>query len=167
MARRVPPGEKPYRPVDDALVHSVLKHAPRPAGSPPTPAVVKEGSASSGPVPLPLAPEPAAPDGQSLAATLEKLCREKRLLLTPSEEREVERLVSDMAQHLNTPVKASHVLRATVTLLRHAGDELLRQSRRVGPVKRPPNNDALALANFEHLLARLIEVAVRNTRPLE
>src|SRR5262249_58385352 len=125
--------EEPQRPA-----------APAPAG--PAPAGVKGVIASAEPVNGDTAQGQGDPGGAAEEPGLEKMSREKRLLLTPSEEREVERLGADMASHLKTPLKTSHVLRATVTLLRHAGDELLRQSRRVGPPKRPPNNHTLALA---------------------
>jgi len=42
---------------------------------------------------------------------------------------------------------------------------LVKQSRRVGPLKRPPNNDVLALAAFDHYLAQVIDSALRNTKP--
>jgi hypothetical protein len=100
------------------------------------------------------------------APALEKLSREKRVLLTATEDRELERLVADMAAELGTALKASHVLRATVSLLDHAREELVKQSRKVGPIKRPANNDPAALAAFEHFLAQVVEVAIRNTRPL-
>jgi hypothetical protein len=74
-------------------------------------------------------------------------------------------LIRDMAAQFHTPVKPSHVLRATVTLLRRSADELVKQSRRVGPLKRPPNNDAMALAAFEHYLAQVIDSAFRNSPP--
>jgi hypothetical protein len=99
-------------------------------------------------------------------AAVEKLTHEKRVLLTPTEEWEWERLVRDIAAELRTPLKSSHVLRAAVILLRHAGEELVKQSRRVGPLKRPPNNDPIALAGFEHYLAEVIDSALRNAPPL-
>jgi hypothetical protein len=99
------------------------------------------------------------------AVAPEKLTREKRLLLTPTEEYELDRLVSDMALQLGTQLKASHVLRSLVMLLRHASEEVLKQGRRVGPLKRPPNHDLLGLAAFEHYLAEVIDSALRNAAP--
>ncbi len=176
MAKRVPPDETPYRPLDDALVRSVL--APEAA------AAAQQRAAAPGPRAL---PAPGRETGQAPrqkvlrlaerrgeadqavedAPVLEKLSREKRVLLTATEDRELERLVADMAAQLDTPLKASHLLRATVSLLDHAREELVRQSRKVGPVKRPPNNDPAALAAFEHYLAQVVEVAIRNTHPLK
>jgi hypothetical protein len=97
----------------------------------------------------------------------EKLSREKRVLLSRSEEREVERLIADMADKLCTPLKLSHVLRATVLLLRQAREEILSESQRVGPFKRPHNGEAEALVAFEHDLAQIIDRSLRNTAPLE
>jgi hypothetical protein len=96
---------------------------------------------------------------------LEKLTREKRVLLTATEEWEFERLISDIGAKLQTPLKASHVLRAAVMLLRHASEELMKQSQRIGPLKRPPNGDIVGLTAFEHYLAELVDSALRSTRP--
>ena len=52
-------------------------------------------------------------------------------------------------------------------LLMHSRDELLKQSEKMGGMKRPPNNDPAALATFEHNLARLIDRAIRGTRVYE
>jgi hypothetical protein len=172
MAKRVAPDDKPYRPVEDALVRSVLNPQlavlPGPAESLPTDEPQRPQSAqprlASVPGRKPEAPSKPEPDK---APELERLTREKRVLLTLSEEREVERLVSDMAEALGTPLKSSHVLRAMVTLLCHAKDELVKQSRKAGPWKRPPNGDAAALATFEHNLSQLLHVSLRNTRQLE
>jgi hypothetical protein len=176
MAKRVSPDEKPYRPVDDALVRSVLN--PEPAtesdeqgeGTEP-PQVFNSGQSSpklftiqgrkgqqehEPPKKVEKAPE-----------SSEKLTREKRVLLTASEEREIERIVDEMAEGLGTSLKLSHVLRASVTLICNAREELIKQSRKAGPLKRPPNGDTAAVAVFEHYLAQLIETAFRNTRPLE
>lgn len=176
MAKRVPPDEKPYRPLDDALVRSVLAPEARPGAAQP-----RAASQAPGPTPV-VSPDAGQTPRQKIlrlaerrgevdqavdeAPALEKLSREKRVLLTATEDRELERLVADMAAGLGTALKASHVLRATVSLLDHAREELVKQSRKVGPLKRPPNNDPAALAAFEHYLAQVVEVAIRNTRPL-
>jgi hypothetical protein len=166
MAKRVPPNEKPYRPVEDALVRAVLNpEPPRPQPG----SIAKEHLPSPPPrlVGIYSRKEPLAAVAEAAATPQpERLSCEKRVLLTPSEEWELEGLIRDMASQLRTPVKPSHVLRATVTLLRHASEELLKQSRRVGPLKRPPNNDPMALAAFEHYLAQLIDSALRNAPPL-
>lgn len=174
MAKRVPPDEKPYRPVDDALVRSVLNPKPLPAES-----EQEEPSESTTPA---TRPEPAAETPKVLTLPRrrmepeeererkpepERFTREKRFLLTPSEDKELERLVADVADHLGTAIKPSHMIRAMTTLLCHVGDELIKQSRRVGPIKRPPNGDTAALAAFEHYLSQLIETAVRNSKPLK
>jgi hypothetical protein len=88
------------------------------------------------------------------------------VLLSRSEEREIERLVADMADKLCTPLKLSHVLRATVLLLRQARPAILSESERVGPLKRPYNGEAEALGAFEHDLAQIIDQSLRNTAPL-
>lgn len=178
MAKRVPPDEKPYRPVDDALVRSVLN--PKPV---PTPTEEETEPNESTPPAMPaVSPGPGAETPKVLALPRrrseleeerprkpepERFTREKRFLLTPSEDKELERLVADVADHLGTAIKPSHMIRAMTTLLCHVGDELIKQSRRVGPIKRPPNGDTAALAAFEHYLSQLIDTAVRNSKPLK
>jgi hypothetical protein len=97
---------------------------------------------------------------------LPKLTREKRVLLAPAEEREVESLVARIADEVGTPVKLSHVLRACVAILCHAEDEILRKARQAAPLTRPPNGDPLALVQFEHEIARIVSAGLRNASPL-
>src|SRR4051812_34620556 len=112
MAKRVPADEKPYRPVDEALVQSVLNpllsrevlsNGPEP---PPGSETLNGRGDSDVRVPEPEARSPAAeaatiatiPEPVPLAPSVppgEKLSREKRVLLSRSEEREVERLIAD------------------------------------------------------------------------
>jgi len=180
MAKRVPQDEKPYRPVDEALVRSVLKgSALEEATSPPTSSKAAspvESSAVSEPVvtesPLPSAlalPEGEEPKSQQevTATSVEKLSREKRVLLTKSEEREIERFVARLADELETPLKLSHVLRACMVILRHAESEILAQAREAAKLERPSNGDPAALARFEHQLAQILSAALRQAAPLE
>jgi hypothetical protein len=97
---------------------------------------------------------------------VEKLTREKRVLLTASEEREIERLVARVAEEVTTPVKLSHMLRAFMTLLLHAETEITKRARQMAPLHRPPNGDPLALARFEQRLAQILSAAFRDAPPL-
>jgi hypothetical protein len=170
MGKRVPEDDKPFNPVEAALVRSVL------AQEPPAPEPITS-------VTLPPLGQPAASDAEEPELTdpapheeprrepiinpqnlLEgKLRREKRLLLSQPEERELERLVNRIASELATPVKLSHLLRACVTLLRHAEDQIADQARQAGQLTRPSNGDPSALAEFEHRLARILSAAFRDT----
>jgi hypothetical protein len=169
MAKRVPLEEKPYRPVDDALVQSVLRPVLNGGGD--SPEIGPEIDLALPPAPLGLASPPLTSTVSELPVVprpeQEKLAREKRVLLSRSEEREVERLVADLTDTLCTPLKLSHVLRATVLLLRHAREEILTESQRVGPLKRPHNGEAVALVAFEHDLAQIIDRSLRNSPPLD
>ena len=168
MAKRVPQDEKPYRPVQEALVRAVMNHqmmehdaAPADDAGPPRIGGLLET--------LPAPPRAegvgeARRDDQTAAQmpTLEKLTREKRVLLTFSEEREIERLIARVAEELATPVKFSHLLRAYMTLLLHAENEITKRARQVVPLHRPPNGDPVALARFEHRLAQILSAAFRD-----
>jgi hypothetical protein len=177
MAKRVSPEEKTWNPVEDRLAQETLRptladepatvQAPAAAPSPALAAnrVVKIADHRE---PAQAEPKPDDPAPKKAAAeTPEKLSREKRMLLTESEEDILEWLVKDMGKKLKTPLKLSHLLRATTLLLVHSRDELLKQSEKMGGMKRPPNNDPAALATFEHNLARLIDRAIRGTRVFE
>jgi hypothetical protein len=166
MSKRVPPGEKPFSPVDAALVRGVLNPVQPPAPSaspgaqpviqPPVQNILPTNEAKN---------KPSASGEVSRVLRTEKLNREKTFLLTSSEEWELERLVGDMAGRLRTPLKASHVLRAAVILLQHAGDDLVKQCERIGTIKRPANGDIVALTAFDHYLAEVLHSALRNARP--
>lgn len=168
MAKRVAPEEKPYSPVQEALAREVLsKHRPSPSeGSRPASA----GAAGSHP-PAPLAsataPDRFIKDGSPPPIETAKkrgLSREKRMLLTREEERELDRLIGEISDELGVRIKVSNVLRASVTLLFNSRRELVRQCRHAKLSKRPRNSDPAEIANFEESLARIFDSAVRNTR---
>jgi hypothetical protein len=172
MGKRAPADEKPFNPVEAALVRSVS--APEPP-SPETPvvsvppAVVSEGNRAGEPSPRNGPARPKVLRGLHLhPPTLrpDKLTREKRVLLTQAEEQELERLVSRVATEVATPVKLSHVLRACVTLLRHAEDQIADHARQAGTLTRPSNGDPAALAEFEYRLAQILSAALRDAERL-
>lgn len=177
MAKRVSPEEKTWNPVEDRLAQETLKpslvvemtsnHDATPA-HPPAPIanrVVKISDHNEPAQVGPMADE--VPSKRSEAEPVEKLTREKRMLLTESEEDMLERLVKDMGKQLKTPLKLSHVLRATTVLLLHSREELLKQSEKMGGMKRPANTDSAGLATFEDNLSRLIDRAIRGSRVFE
>ena len=167
MGKRVPPDEKPFNPVEAALIRSVLaEEPPREEALLINARSVGGASTHSGvAVPADVAPPPKATredDAPAPALTHEKLSREKRVLLTPSEERELERIVNRVAAELLTPVKLSHLLRACITVLRHAESDIADQARRIGPLSRPSNGDPAALIEFERRLAQILSLAFRD-----
>lgn len=166
MAKCVSGNEKPYRPVDEALVRSVLRGSDSEettSVSDNTAAPSVRDSTLSEQITLnhqqspPIQPAP----------VIEKLSREKRVLLTKSEEREIERFVSRLAEELETPLKLSHVLRSCMTILRHAQKEIIAQASHSEKLERPPNGDPVALAEFEYKLAQIISDALSKTPPLD
>jgi hypothetical protein len=95
-----------------------------------------------------------------------RLSREKRVLLSAEEEREIERLVDRIGEDLGTSLKLSHLLRGCMTLLCHAEGEIHSAAATIGPLIRPANGDAIALAQFEFDLAKLLSKALRDAPPL-
>ena len=171
MAKRAPADEKPYRPVDEALVRSVILASAVPQetrrhggevvrNTPDTTASNDAGEGFEDNVlEIPTSTPPAR---RAEAASGERLSREKRVLLSPAEERVIERLVQRLAEEFSSPVKLSHVLRACIAVLCHGENELLRRAKEAGQLVRPANGDPVGLARFEHALAKVISEALRD-----
>jgi len=141
MAKRVPEGEKPFRPVDAALVRSVISPTARQGNT------AEETAHTMASTHLSIVPE--------------KFDREKRMLLTRSEERAVERLVSNFAEEMRTPVKLSHVLRACTSLILKYEKEIIEEARKSPKLTRPPNGDMNGLSDFEQGVSRILEAALQ------
>lgn len=191
MAKRTPPEEQEYRPVNEHLARSVLAHRARPVprGEEPsekdetpepesTPEVEplperREAKPQTSPplkVVRPRRDRGAKADEQAkepARAKRKEMVAEKRMLLSESEDRLFEELVSGISRELRVKVKASNVLRACLTLLNHVQVELLKQCRRVDPPQRPRYDDPTSIQVFEEHLARLFDSAVRNTKSLD
>ena len=97
---------------------------------------------------------------------LEPLNREKRVLLTPSEERELNTFLLELGAALGTQVQLSHLLRASIEIFKHARGEILAEARQTPGLHRPANVYRVAMASFERRLARLILTAFRGSPPL-
>lgn len=191
MAKRAPIDEKPFRPVDEALVRSVMSGMPEGGVKPEqnrreggqalaaasaarsSVAVLEPPTDRSQPsprvVPMP-ASTPTLRRAEAAAVggaepPLERRDREMRVLLTRTEERDVKRLVARLDAELRTPVKLSHVLRACMTMVLHAEEELVEQARRTTLI-RPGNGEAVELAEFERGLAQVFAGAFRDARPM-
>jgi hypothetical protein len=185
MAKRTPVDERPYRPLEQGLVRAVIAGSTsagdiRQPDSPATAIVPSAAPADSTPT-VDIQPQrhvaqpqmgkvstAAAPNSltTSLSPVRERLAREKRVLMTATEERALERTVSAISAALGTSIKLSHVLRATVTILLHSESEILERAKLSPKLTRPPNGDPLALEHFERTIAQLISSALRDGRVL-
>lgn len=168
MARRVPSDEKPYSPVQAALVEAVVR-----GGG-------EEAAPNASPDLRPVEPQrvvqlPASTrrsrkekeQGPSKAEVpRDRLEREKRVLLSRSEEVAIGELVQRLSACGTSGLKFSHLLRASVLLLRHCEQELVERVKRAENLMRPPNDNALALAEFEHRVAQEFASAIRASPPL-
>jgi hypothetical protein len=153
MARRAPLDEKPYRPLDASMLSAVLQ-----------PGTVAAGTLESVRVATPTAPVVVTlrsePSGRPSA-----LNHEKRILFTREEARSLDRIVGNLAERLQTPVKVSHVFRALAALLLSAERDLAQAASIRAPLIRPPNGDLAALHEFERQLARMMAEALRSAEP--
>jgi len=171
MAKRTPVVEEPYNPLDPLLAQSVIAGSSAPI--PPAAryqdnrngALLQVGPAAT--LRHRVLPMPAAQTSPVLEpSNAERRCREKRVVLSRSEERQIERLTDRMADELRTSLKLSHLLRAAVSVLLHAEEEIIHRLQGSAPLERPSNWDAVALAQFEHDLAKILSHALREAPPL-
>jgi hypothetical protein len=174
MAKRAPANETPYSPLDADLARSVIEGIPadteekadggQPGVKAPEPRKPKSPrSESEKVIAHPTARKPVSPE---VAKSKKRLIREKRVLLSADEERQIERLVDRLGEDLGTSLKLSHLLRACMTLLCHAEGELHNTAATLAPLIRPANGDAIALAQFEYDLAKLLSKALRDAPPV-
>ena len=169
MAKRAPADDMAYSPLDANLAQSVVQGTGRTLDGG-VPSRERDGERSTEPLsvipPGSLTRMPTRSVVAAVTSATRSLKREKRVLLTPEEERQAERLVDRMGEQLGTSVKLSHMLRACITVLCHAEVELLQRAAEMRPLPRPGNGDAVALAQFEQALARLLSRGLRDAPPV-
>jgi len=96
----------------------------------------------------------------------ERLSREKRVLLSPSEETAVNEFVQRLSSSGAGSLRFSHLLRACIRLLRHCESELIERVRAAPHLVRPANDNSVALARFECCLAEEVAAAICSAPPL-
>jgi hypothetical protein len=164
MAKRAPLDEKPYSPVRAALVESVVQGAPTPP--PKEDDAAKDGERVVQMKPARRTRPEKAAEEPRLERPRERLEREKRVLLSRSEEAAVGELVQRLSSSGASSLKLSHLLRACILILRHCEKEFVDRVKEAADLVRPPNDNPLALAEFELRLAQELTGAIRATPPL-
>jgi hypothetical protein len=137
MAKRAKTDGSAFNPVADSLVRAVTSPQPR--------IITGDQDESEG---------------------MEPLNREKRVLLTPSEERDLNTFLLELGTALGTQVQLSHLLRASIELLKHARGEILEEAHQTPGLHRPANVYRMAMATFQRRVARLLLAALRKSAPL-
>jgi hypothetical protein len=145
MAKRAPKDERPFNPIESALVERVASRSPvyEPRN------VLPETPDESAALPVQAAGPP----------VIKRPPREKRVLLSWEEELALQRLLDQLTETLQTPVKLSNALRSCLILLRHAQGPIVDCAAREGALVRPANNDQTGIALFEHRLASIFQAA--------
>lgn len=155
MAKRRAAGQKEYNPLDDArgrlpidpeLVREVISDVPALAG-----AVVGGRAVEQAP-------------GKPLA--VEKLTKYNKFLTTPTEKLELERLAARISGALGVSVRPSHLIRACLIHLLHAENEIIRRADRHEPLRRPSNAEAVALAEFDQVIAEILLQGFMDAGPM-
>ncbi len=178
MARKHSPDHQRYQPVDEAFIRSVpfalgtTQSAPISLEGIP-PSTAQRSATASTPVKVVSAQkledfDDAFDEQQETQVSLtpERLEKPLKFRVPRSERNDVMRIVSRLGEQLQTSVEWSHVGRALVVLLRHGESEIIKQARRNGPLTRPANDQAIALAEFEQRIAQVLLRALRDVAPL-
>jgi hypothetical protein len=187
MGRRREPGQREYNPLDDArgrlpieseLVRDVLGDVQPPAAPihpPQLSVIMRAESQTNAPAPPSQEregkPSSRADDedhqGTFRKLAVEKLTKYNKFLTTPSEKLELERLAARMSGALGVSVKSSQLIRACLIQLLHSESEIIRVAEKMDPPKRPSNAEAVALAEFDQILAALLSQGFRQTKPIK
>jgi hypothetical protein len=154
MAKRAPKDEKPFNPIESALVERVSSRLALPGERN---ALRSEGNVAGTAVEEPPAADPMP----------KRPPREKRVLLSWEEELALQRLLDQLTETLQTPVKLSNALRSCLILLRHAQGPIVDQAGRQGTLVRPANNDQTGIALFEQRLAAIFQAGFSTAGKLE
>lgn len=104
---------------------------------------------------------------ENAPAHAERMNATLRLKVSSREKREFEAFVARLGGSLDATLKPSNILRVMLTIAQHAEASLTDAARRLTPLRRPPNDDAIAYAEFEERLVRLLDSAIRNSTPLK
>ncbi len=170
MAKRLH-AETPYSPLDSRLLSSVLRPNPEEvetesASISKSVAVQKtvirsrrHRRAGSADIRLPGETPP-------VELRVEKLNAVLRLKVSKREKRDFEAMVARLSGVLDATVKPSNVLRSMLGVLTQIESHVLDHADAFGPYHRPPNDDAVSYADFEHRLLRLFDACIRAAKPI-
>jgi len=154
MARRAPKDERPFNPIESALVERVSSRV-----APQDRLVV---------APDPVTERPEADESfERQPQQAKRPAREKRVLLSWEEEIALQRLLDQLTQTLQTPVKLSNALRSCLILLRHAQAPIYQHAARQKALVRPANNDQTGIALFEQRLAGIFQAGISATEKID
>ena len=155
MAKRAPKDERPFNPIESALVERVAARAPvRDSGI----AVAEEIAPTATLVTESISPQ---------QPVVKRPPREKRVLLSWEEELALQRLLDQLTETLQTPVKLSNALRSCLILLRHAQGPIVEAAAKQGSMVRPANNDQTGIALFEQRLASIFQAGFTGAGKIE
>lgn len=185
MAKSLPPDYETYRPVveadgvrkkalvDRSLVETVLGHV-EPTNVEPEPSLAAdgvtepqtvvqfpkvEGRKRAGRADTPAATPARAPAAAPAVDVYERMTEALRFKVTQSERQEIAGRINRHAGALRTRLTLSHLMRVWVNILRDA-DPYILKALEGAALKRPGNEDALAVAEFEEQLTELYLAAV-------
>jgi hypothetical protein len=171
VAKRRDPKHKEYNPLDDArgrfpieaeLVRGVIGDQIGAATDPVSSSAAEVGTpAVAGALDL----KALRPEAQK-RLTVEKLTKYNKFLTTPREKLELERLAARLSGAMGVSVKASQLIRACLIHLLHAEHEIIRHAERQPAVRRPSNTEAIALAEFDQIIAEILSQAFRDAGPV-
>lgn len=188
MPKRVPKDEKPFRPVENALVSRLLESGGEATATateekPTTPEPEAPPAASVEPAapvvdrsrdekvvhmpPKPARAEKAPEEAEPQAKPRPPRTQIERFHMDPDDRRQLQVFATELSEALGTTVKVSNIHRALQILVRNSRAEAVTRARQLhGQVYRPSNENHVAMAEFEHRLAKVFNAANRDAPPL-
>jgi hypothetical protein len=187
MAKRQTPHQKEYSPLDDArgrfpidtdLVRDVIRESttkvsnPLEQGSPGPSTVTAQASAPPPAAVVSITEKRERPEVAEAAETiskpivLERLTKANKFLTTPREKLELDRLAAMVSGALGVSVRPSHLIRACLIHLLHAEPQIIRRAQNQTPLRRPSNTEAVAIAEFDQMIAQILHHAFREAGPI-
>lgn len=158
MAKRRDPARREYNPLDDARGRLPIDEAL-------VREVILESDAAST-LGVKAATAPALKPAAVRPLAIERLTKYNKFLTTHTEKLELERLAARLSGALGVSVRSSHLIRACLIHLLHAESEIIRRAERQPSPRRPSNTEAVALAEFDHMIAEILSHAFRAAGPV-
>lgn len=196
MAKRAPKEEKPFRPLEAALIHNVMMHSSLEesadsleSSEPSEYSVVEVGEVIQKAAP-PAKPEaplmqvvPKKVDQHIQAARAvmqapiaeqpidetfyERKEKEKRFLVSATEEAELNQLVTTLAKELGCTLKLSHIVRACMKAVLNSKDEIIVKAKDNPALIRPANGDLAGIDRFDTELAKMVIAGIKRGQSLD
>lgn len=160
MAKKAPTNDHTFSPIRSGLLHAVL--FPTSGATDHTLTGPRRSSATRVDTATDRLPTQNEDPAHTVERMSKRLTREKRVLISRSEEVALSILVQRLSSNGAVSLTLSHVLRACIALVLQCETELVVRVRSSTQLTRPRNGDQDTLTAFERSLAREVAAAIRH-----